>query len=58
MYAAMGERAGQVMARVDRSWEAQQQAMLHSLRTNSLLIVGAAVLALLVAWARPSASAC
>ncbi|OWI57208.1 methyl-accepting chemotaxis protein [Pseudomonas aeruginosa] len=48
MYAAMGERAGQVMARVDRSWEAQQQAMLHSLRTNSLLIVGAAVLALLV----------
>ncbi|MFP8979290.1 methyl-accepting chemotaxis protein [Pseudomonas aeruginosa] len=47
MYAAMGERAGQVMARVDRSWEAQQQAMLHSLRTNSLLIVGAAVLALL-----------
>ncbi|KAB0710204.1 methyl-accepting chemotaxis protein [Pseudomonas aeruginosa] len=45
MYAAMGERAGQVMARVDRSWEAQQQAMLHSLRTNSLLIVGAAVLA-------------
>ncbi|VFT11915.1 putative methyl-accepting chemotaxis transducer [Pseudomonas aeruginosa] len=36
------------MARVDRSWEAQQQAMLHSLRTNSLLIVGAAVLALLV----------
>ncbi|MBF2982537.1 methyl-accepting chemotaxis protein, partial [Pseudomonas aeruginosa] len=39
MYAAMGERAGQVMARVDRSWEAQQQAMLHSLRTNSLLIV-------------------
>ncbi|MEW3828989.1 methyl-accepting chemotaxis protein [Pseudomonas aeruginosa] len=47
MYAAMGERAGQVMARVDRSWEAQQ-AMLHSLRTNSLLIVGAAVLALLV----------
>ncbi len=44
----MGERAGQVMARVDRSWEAQQQAMLHSLRTNSLLIVGAAVLALLV----------
>ncbi|OTI30482.1 methyl-accepting chemotaxis protein [Pseudomonas aeruginosa] len=48
MYAAMGESAGQVMARVDRSWEAQQQAMLHSLRTNSLLIVGAAVLALLV----------
>ncbi|WP_070334913.1 methyl-accepting chemotaxis protein [Pseudomonas aeruginosa] len=48
MYAALGERAGQVMARVDRSWEAQQQAMLHSLRTNSLLIVGAAVLALLV----------
>ena len=48
MYAAMGERAGQVMARVDRSWEAQQQARLHSLRTNSLLIVGAAVLALLV----------
>ncbi|HCF9826357.1 TPA: methyl-accepting chemotaxis protein [Pseudomonas aeruginosa] len=48
MYAAMGERAGQVMARVDRSWEAQQQTMLHSLRTNSLLIVGAAVLALLV----------
>ncbi|AHC77877.1 TPA: methyl-accepting chemotaxis protein [Pseudomonas aeruginosa] len=48
MYAAMGERAGQVMAHVDRSWEAQQQAMLHSLRTNSLLIVGAAVLALLV----------
>ncbi|HCR1336301.1 TPA: HAMP domain-containing protein [Pseudomonas aeruginosa] len=48
MYAAMGERAGQVMARVDRGWEAQQQAMLHSLRTNSLLIVGAAVLALLV----------
>ncbi|MDU0516240.1 methyl-accepting chemotaxis protein [Pseudomonas aeruginosa] len=48
MYATMGERAGQVMARVDRSWEAQQQAMLHSLRTNSLLIVGAAVLALLV----------
>ncbi|HHW2077788.1 methyl-accepting chemotaxis protein [Pseudomonas aeruginosa] len=48
MYAAMGERAGRVMARVDRSWEAQQQAMLHSLRTNSLLIVGAAVLALLV----------
>ncbi|RUJ23206.1 methyl-accepting chemotaxis protein [Pseudomonas aeruginosa] len=48
MYAAMGERAEQVMARVDRSWEAQQQAMLHSLRTNSLLIVGAAVLALLV----------
>ncbi|HEK0816444.1 methyl-accepting chemotaxis protein [Pseudomonas aeruginosa] len=48
MYAAMGERAGQVMSRVDRSWEAQQQAMLHSLRTNSLLIVGAAVLALLV----------
>ncbi|HHN1271533.1 TPA: methyl-accepting chemotaxis protein [Pseudomonas aeruginosa] len=48
MYAAMCERAGQVMARVDRSWEAQQQAMLHSLRTNSLLIVGAAVLALLV----------
>ncbi|WP_171428783.1 methyl-accepting chemotaxis protein [Pseudomonas aeruginosa] len=48
MYAAMGERAGQVMARVDRSWEAQQQAVLHSLRTNSLLIVGAAVLALLV----------
>ncbi|HFH3555450.1 methyl-accepting chemotaxis protein [Pseudomonas aeruginosa] len=48
MYAAMGERAGQVMARVDRSWEAQQQVMLHSLRTNSLLIVGAAVLALLV----------
>ncbi|EIU1680808.1 methyl-accepting chemotaxis protein [Pseudomonas aeruginosa] len=48
MYAAMGERAGQVMARVDRSWEAQQQSMLHSLRTNSLLIVGAAVLALLV----------
>ncbi|HBO6812644.1 methyl-accepting chemotaxis protein [Pseudomonas aeruginosa] len=48
MYAAMGDRAGQVMARVDRSWEAQQQAMLHSLRTNSLLIVGAAVLALLV----------
>ncbi|HCF3319761.1 TPA: methyl-accepting chemotaxis protein [Pseudomonas aeruginosa] len=48
IYAAMGERAGQVMARVDRSWEAQQQAMLHSLRTNSLLIVGAAVLALLV----------
>ncbi|WP_070342076.1 methyl-accepting chemotaxis protein [Pseudomonas aeruginosa] len=48
MYAAMGERAGQLMARVDRSWEAQQQAMLHSLRTNSLLIVGAAVLALLV----------
>ncbi|EMJ8165691.1 methyl-accepting chemotaxis protein [Pseudomonas aeruginosa] len=48
MYAAMGERAGQVMARVDRSWEAQQQAMLYSLRTNSLLIVGAAVLALLV----------
>ncbi|HCL2748757.1 TPA: HAMP domain-containing protein [Pseudomonas aeruginosa 449A] len=48
MYAAMGERAGQVMARVDRSWGAQQQAMLHSLRTNSLLIVGAAVLALLV----------
>ncbi|MCO3655231.1 methyl-accepting chemotaxis protein [Pseudomonas aeruginosa] len=48
MYAAMGERAGQVMARVARSWEAQQQAMLHSLRTNSLLIVGAAVLALLV----------
>ncbi|HBP6691864.1 TPA: methyl-accepting chemotaxis protein [Pseudomonas aeruginosa] len=48
MYAAMGERAGQVMARVDRSWEAQQQAMLHSLRTNSLLIVGAVVLALLV----------
>ncbi|MCO2354262.1 HAMP domain-containing protein [Pseudomonas aeruginosa] len=48
MYAAMGECAGQVMARVDRSWEAQQQAMLHSLRTNSLLIVGAAVLALLV----------
>ncbi|WP_446937510.1 methyl-accepting chemotaxis protein [Pseudomonas aeruginosa] len=48
MYAAMGERAGQVMVRVDRSWEAQQQAMLHSLRTNSLLIVGAAVLALLV----------
>ncbi|WP_457861928.1 methyl-accepting chemotaxis protein [Pseudomonas aeruginosa] len=48
MCAAMGERAGQVMARVDRSWEAQQQAMLHSLRTNSLLIVGAAVLALLV----------
>ncbi|HBO1735572.1 TPA: methyl-accepting chemotaxis protein [Pseudomonas aeruginosa] len=48
MYAAMGERAGQVMARVDRSWEAQQQAMLHNLRTNSLLIVGAAVLALLV----------
>ncbi|WP_073647868.1 methyl-accepting chemotaxis protein [Pseudomonas aeruginosa] len=48
MYAAMGERAGQVMACVDRSWEAQQQAMLHSLRTNSLLIVGAAVLALLV----------
>ncbi|HHL3042580.1 TPA: methyl-accepting chemotaxis protein [Pseudomonas aeruginosa] len=48
MYAAMGERAGQVMARVDRSWAAQQQAMLHSLRTNSLLIVGAAVLALLV----------
>ncbi|HFJ9875462.1 TPA: methyl-accepting chemotaxis protein [Pseudomonas aeruginosa] len=48
MYAAMGERAGQVMARVDRSWDAQQQAMLHSLRTNSLLIVGAAVLALLV----------
>ncbi|EPR1352849.1 methyl-accepting chemotaxis protein [Pseudomonas aeruginosa] len=47
MYDAMGERAGQVMARVDRSWEAQQQAMLHSLRTNSLLIVGAAVLALL-----------
>ncbi|MCT0314296.1 methyl-accepting chemotaxis protein [Pseudomonas aeruginosa] len=48
MYAAMGERAGQVMARVDRSWEAQQQAMLPSLRTNSLLLVGAAVLALLV----------
>ncbi|HCK3344336.1 TPA: methyl-accepting chemotaxis protein [Pseudomonas aeruginosa] len=48
MYAAMGDRAGQVMVRVDRSWEAQQQAMLHSLRTNSLLIVGAAVLALLV----------
>lgn len=44
----MGEHAGRAMMRAGRSWEVQQQAMFHSLRTDSLLIAGVVVLALLM----------
>ncbi|MDH1011180.1 methyl-accepting chemotaxis protein [Pseudomonas nicosulfuronedens] len=48
VHAQMNDRAAQVMQQVDDAYAAQRAAMQTQLRTNTLLIVGSAVLALLV----------
>ncbi|QRY76954.1 HAMP domain-containing protein [Pseudomonas sp. PDNC002] len=48
VHAQMNDRAAQVMQQVDNAYAAQRSAMLAQLRTNALLIIGSAVLALLV----------
>ncbi|MDU4251301.1 MAG: methyl-accepting chemotaxis protein [Pseudomonas sp.] len=48
VHAQMNERAAQVMRQVDDAYAAQRAAMQTQLRTNTLLIVASAALALLV----------
>ena len=48
VHAQMNDRAAQVMQQVDDAYAAQRAAMQAQLRTNTLLIVASAVLALLV----------
>ncbi|WP_236174554.1 methyl-accepting chemotaxis protein [Pseudomonas pseudonitroreducens] len=48
VHAQMNERAAQVMRQVDDAYSAQRAAMQTQLRTNTLLIVASAALALLV----------
>ncbi|MDN6860191.1 methyl-accepting chemotaxis protein [Pseudomonas sp. CAN2814] len=48
VHAQMNDRAAQVMQQVDAAYAVQREAMQGQLRTNALMIIGSAALALLV----------